>query len=176
MKSRDKYTGTAITLHWLMALLIILGFLVGLYVADLALSPQKLRILAWHKWSGVTVFLLLVLRILWRLAHRAPPLPASMSALMKRLSALTHLAIYLLMAAVPVVGWLHSSAAGVSVVYFNLVPLPDLVGKDKALSHLFGEIHETLAWSLMGLVALHVAAALKHQLVDRDNLLQRMRW
>ncbi|MDE1941997.1 MAG: cytochrome b [Betaproteobacteria bacterium] len=172
----QKYSSTAITLHWLIALLIAVAFVVGLYVADLELSPWKLKILTWHKWTGVTIFLLVLLRILWRLSHRPPEMPAGMTALMKKLANLTHLAIYLLMVAVPILGWLHSSAAGVSVVYLNLIPLPDLVGKDKALSHLFGELHENAAWVLVGLVGLHVAAALKHQLVDKDNLLNRMRW
>ena len=176
MTQTQKYSSTAITLHWLIALMIAVAFLVGLYVADLELSPWKLKVLTWHKWTGVTIFLLVLFRILWRLSHRPPEMPAGMSDLMKKLAHLTHLAIYLLMVIVPILGWLHSSAAGVSVVYFNLIPLPDLVGKDKALSHLFGELHENGAWALVALVGLHVAAALKHQLVDRDNLLARMRW
>ncbi|MBU6504341.1 MAG: cytochrome b [Betaproteobacteria bacterium] len=176
MTQTQKYSSTAITLHWLIALMIAVAFLVGLYVADLELSPWKLKVLTWHKWTGVTIFLLVLFRILWRLSHRPPEMPAGMSDLMKKLAHLTHLAIYLLMVIVPILGWLHSSAAGVSVVYFNLITLPDLVGKDKALSHLFGELHENGAWALVGLVGLHVAAALKHQLVDKDNLLARMRW
>lgn len=176
MNHARKYSPTAITLHWLIALLIITAFFVGLYMADLQLSPWKLKILTWHKWLGVTIALLVLFRIFWRMTHRPPELPAGMSILMRKLSGLAHLAIYLLMVVIPILGWLHSSAAGVTVVYFNLIPLPDLVGKDKALSHLFGELHEGAAWVLVGLVGLHVAAALKHQLVDRDNLLDRMRW
>ena len=174
--NQEKYNPTAITLHWLVALLIAIAFSVGHYMADLDLSPWKLKVFAWHKWVGVTIFALVVFRVLWRAAHTPPALPAGMSKLMKNLSALAHMAIYLLMLAIPLTGWLHSSAAGVTVVYFNVLTLPDLVGKDKALASLFKEIHESLNWALLGLVILHVAAALKHQLVDKDNLLNRMRW
>jgi cytochrome b561 len=174
--NQEKYNSTAITLHWLIALLIVIAFSVGHYMADLDLSPWKLKVFAWHKWVGVTIFALVLFRIFWRSTHAVPVLPAGMSAMMKMLSGLTHLAIYLLMLAIPLSGWLHSSAAGVTVVYFNVLTLPDLVGKDKALAHLFKEIHESLNWALLGLVMLHVAAALKHQLVDRDNLMNRMRW
>jgi cytochrome b561 len=157
-------------------LLIVVAFSVGHYMADLDLSPWKLKVFAWHKWVGVTIFALVLVRILWRASHTPPALPAGMSEMMKKLSAWAHLAIYLLMLAIPLTGWLHSSAAGVTVVYFNVLTLPDLVGKDKELSHLFKEIHESLNWALLGLVILHVAAALKHQFVDKDNLLNRMRW
>ncbi len=174
--NQEKYNSTAITLHWLVALLIVVSFSVGHYMADLDLSPWKLKIFAWHKWVGVTIFGLVLFRIFWRFLHTAPALPAGMSEMMKKLSGLAHFAIYLLMLAIPLTGWLHSSAAGVTVVYFNVLTLPDLVGKDKELSHLFKEIHESLNWALLGLVILHVAAALKHQLVDKDNLLNRMRW
>ncbi len=174
--NQEKYGTTAITLHWLVALLIVIAFSVGHYMADLDLSPWKLKVFAWHKWVGVTIFGLVCFRIFWRATHAAPPLPRGMGELMKKLSGLAHFAIYLLMLAIPLTGWLHSSAAGVTVVYFNVLTLPDLVGKDKALSHLFKEIHESLNWALLGLVILHVAAALKHQFVDRDNLLNRMRW
>ncbi|MHB8353197.1 MAG: cytochrome b [Burkholderiales bacterium] len=174
--NQDKYSATAITLHWLVALLIVIAFSVGHYMADLDLSPWKLKIFAWHKWVGVTIFGLVAFRIFWRATHTVPALPAGMSGLMKKLSGLAHFAIYLLMLAIPLTGWLHSSAAGVTVVYFNVLTLPDLVGKNKELSSLFKEIHETLNWTLLGLVVMHVTAALKHQLVDKDNLLNRMRW
>jgi len=174
--NQEKYNATAVTLHWLVALLIVTAFSVGHYMADLDLSPWKLKIFAWHKWVGVTIFGLVLFRILWRFTHTAPALPAGMSETMKRLSGLAHFAIYLLMLAIPLTGWLHSSAAGVTVVYFNMLTLPDLVGKNKELSHLLKEIHELLNWALLGLVILHVAAALKHQFVDKDNLLNRMRW
>ncbi|MDE2258823.1 MAG: cytochrome b [Betaproteobacteria bacterium] len=171
-----KYDTTAITLHWLVALLIVIAFSVGHYMADLDLSPWKLKVFAWHKWVGVTIFGLVLFRMMWRATHVVPPLPAGMSELMRKISGLGHLGIYLLMLAIPLTGWLHSSAAGVTVVYFNVITLPDLVQKNKELSNLFKEVHELLNWTLLGLVILHVVAALKHQFVDKDNLLNRMRW
>ncbi len=172
---REKYTVTAIVLHWAIALMMAIAFSVGLYMCDLKLSPWKLHVYAWHKWVGVTILGLVLFRILWRMLHHPPPLPMHMTLWMKWLSGLAHLAIYLLMVAIPVTGWLYSSAAGVSVVYLNLIPLPDLMGKDKALSHLLKEIHETLNWTMLAFVVLHVAAALKHQFMDHDHLLERMR-
>lgn len=174
--SNEKYNCTAIALHWLIALLIVLAFAVGQYMADLKPSPWMLKIFAWHKWVGVTIFVLVLYRIYWRLTHTAPALPASMSENMKKGSNATHLFLYLLMVAIPITGWLHSSAAGVSVVYFNLIPLPNLLDKNKELSDLFKDIHESLNWALLSLVIMHVAAALKHQFIDKDNLLDRMRF
>lgn len=170
-----RYTPTAIRLHWLMAVLLAIAFGVGQYMSDLELSPWKLKIYTWHKWLGVTLFLLLWLRLSWRLTHRPPPLPAGMSVALQRLTGIGHWGLYVLMIAIPLTGWLHSSAAGVSVNYLNLIPLPNLVPKDKALSGLFKELHENLNWALLFLVLGHVAAALKHQFVDKDNLLARMR-
>jgi cytochrome b561 len=172
----NRYTSTAISLHWLIAILIAIAFVVGNYMADLDLSPWKLKVFAWHKWMGVTIFGLVLVRILWRLTHAAPALPTSMPALMVKLAKLVHLAIYVLMFVIPITGWLFSSAAGVTVVYLNLIPLPNLVAKNKELADTLKEVHETLNWTLLWLVVMHVVAALKHQFVDKDNLMARMRF
>ncbi len=174
-QSNETYTPTAIRLHWLMAALLVIAFAVGHYMSDLELSPWKIKVFAWHKWLGITLFLLLLVRLLWRAGHRPPALPATMSVPLKRLTGLAHGALYLLMVVIPITGWLHSSAAGISVVYLNLIPLPDLVPKDKALSEAFENIHAGLNWAFMVLVLGHVAAALKHQWLDKDHLLERMR-
>lgn len=173
--THEKYTGTAIALHWMIALMIAVAFSVGLYMCDLKLSPWKLHVYAWHKWLGITILGLVFFRIVWRVSHHPPPLPVHMTRWMKRISGLAHAAIYVLMIAIPFTGWLYSSAAGVSVVYLNLIPLPDLIGKDKTLSHFLMEVHEFLNWTMLALVALHVVAALKHQFMDHDHLLERMR-
>ena len=168
------YTRTAIVLHWTIALMIAGSFSVGLYMSDLPFSPWKFKVFAWHKWAGVTIFGLVLLRLLWRLGHPAPALPGTMPAWQRTGAHLSHLLIYVLMVAIPLSGWLYSSATGISVVYFNLIPLPDLLAKDKALASQLKEVHETLNWTLLAIVALHTAAALKHQFVDRDGLLMRM--
>src|SRR3989338_8669165 len=121
------YTGVAIGLHWLIAIAIIGSFAVGLYMVDLPLSPQKLKIYSWHKWAGVTIFLCVVLRLGWRLLHRPPDLPAGMPAWQRKAAEATHVLLYLLMFAVPLSGWLMSSAKGFQTVWFGVLPLPDLL-------------------------------------------------
>lgn len=172
----DRYTAPAITLHWLMAVLIAGGFAVGLYMTDLKLSPEKLKLYAWHKWSGMTVLVLALLRILWRQRHPAPgPVPGQPT--WQVLSALfAHRVLYVLMVAIPLSGWLYSSASGYPVVLFGIkaLQLPDLVPKDKALAASLKDLHELLNWSLAALVTVHAAAALKHGVIDRDGTLRRM--
>jgi cytochrome b561 len=173
MQSNSRYGSTAIALHWLMALLIIANFCLGLYMADLEFSMTRVKLFNYHKWAGVTILALAALRLLWRLAHRPPadlPAPKWQHAA----AHVTHWGIYLLFFAVPLVGWAYSSAAGFPIVAFGVLPLPDFVPKDKALSELIKPWHGYLAWVLFTLVALHVAAVAKHLLIDRDSTLRRM--
>lgn len=168
-----RYTSTAIALHWLLALAILGSFGLGLYMADLPLTPQRVKLFSWHKWAGVTILALSAFRLLWRLTHR-PPADLPMPAWQQRASHLTHRALYLLFFAVPLAGWAYSSAAGFPIVWFGVLPLPDFVPVDKALAEAIKPLHGALAWALIGIVALHVAAALKHQFIDRDGLIARM--
>ncbi|GAC1623136.1 MAG: cytochrome b [Nevskia sp.] len=175
-RTTSNYTRPAIALHWIIAAMIFGGFALGLYMSDLAVSPQKLKYYAWHKWSGITVLALVLLRLLWRLTHAVPPLPAGMPAWQARAARLGHLGLYLLMLAIPLSGWLYSSASGYPVVYFGIkaLQLPDLVAKNKALAGTLKQVHQLLNWTLAALVAVHVAAAIKHQWLDRDDTLRRM--
>ncbi len=173
MVTQHSYTRTAIALHWLAALLIVANLALGVSMVELPLSPLKLRVFSWHKWIGITVFLAATARFLWRLSHPPPP-PVAMPEWQRRAAAATHAALYVLMLAIPVSGWIYSSSTGVSVVYLGLVPLPDLVAKDKALAAVLKAVHITLNLGLVALVAVHVGAALKHHLVDRDGVLPRM--
>lgn len=171
--SAAAYTRTAIVLHWLIALLILVAFPLGVYMHELPLSPRKLQLYSYHKWIGVTVMMLVAARLLWRIGHRPPaPLPGPRWQLAAAQA--VHHALYLLLVAIPVSGWLMSSALGFTVVWFGVLPLPDLVGKDKALGELLKAVHETLNFTLLALVVIHVAAALKHHFVDRDATLARM--
>lgn len=169
-----RYTGAAISLHWLLALLIFAGWGLGIYMADLPDEPTTRQYFSWHKSIGVTVFLLAILRVGWLATHSPPPMPTQTPAWQTRIARFTHAALYILMFALPLTGWLMSSAKGAPTWYLGLWPLPDLVGKDKALGDTLGSIHELLAFTLAALVLLHIAAALKHQFVDRDNLVGRM--
>ena len=174
MNYSGSYTPTAIGLHWLIALAISATFGLGLYMYQLPLSPTKLKIYSWHKWAGVTIFLLVLLRIVWRRTHRPPEPVAGMPAWQHVAANLTHGLLYVLMIAVPLSGWLMSSAKGFQTVYFGMVPLPDLLAKNKELGNALTLVHKTLNFTLAGLVALHVLAAVKHHFFDRDEVLARM--
>ena len=168
------YTRTAIVLHWLIALLILAAFPLGLYMSDLALSPLKLRLISYHKWLGVTVLLLAVARLVWRAGHPPPALPGTIPLWQQRAAHVLHFLLYVLLFAIPLSGWLMSSAKGFQTVYLGLVPLPDLIGKDKALGLLLENVHATLNFTMLALLAGHVGAAFKHQYMERDGVLARM--
>lgn len=170
----DRYTRTAVTLHWLVVLLIFAAFPLGLYMHDLPLSPHKLRMYSYHKWIGVTVFMFAVIRLYWRITHRPPALPESMPDWEKLAAYSTHYTFYFLLFAIPVSGWLMSSALGFQTVWFEVLPLPDLVGKDKHLADLLRGVHEALSYLMLGLVCAHIGASLKHHFIDRDDVLVRM--
>jgi len=174
VSASERYTPTAIALHWLLALAILGSFSVGVYMSDLPVSPQRLKLYNWHKWAGVTILALSALRLLWRLTHR-PPADVPMPVWQQRSAHAVHLLMYLLFFAVPLAGWAYSSAVGFPVVVFGVLPLPDFVSPDKALADAIKPLHKILAFALAALVLAHVGAALKHHLVDRDGLLDRMR-
>ena len=174
MTQPTRYTSTAIALHWLVASLILAAFPLGLVMHDLPLSPLKLKLVSYHKWLGITVFLLVVARLAWRATHTPPLLPSSMPAWQQRAAHGLHHLLYLLLFAIPLSGWLMSSAKGFQTVYLGVLPLPDLIGKDKALGHLLEEVHESLNYGMLALLAVHAAAALKHHFIDRDGVLAQM--
>lgn len=172
--ANTRYTTTAIVLHWLVALLIFIAFALGWYMTDLKISPTKLQYYSWHKWLGITVLGLAALRLTWRLWHQPPPLSTQMPRWQKVAAALGHGALYVLLFAIPLSGWGFSSASGYPVVYLGQFQLPDWLPKDKVLAAQMKELHECLTTVLMVIVAGHIAAALKHQFIDRDGLLRRM--
>jgi len=171
-----SYGTFAVAMHWLLAVLIVCTFLIGLSMVDLPLSPQRLRLFNWHKWLGMCVLALSAARLLWRASgHPAPPLPAHTPPWQRQAYRATHLVFYALFFLVPLLGWAFTSAIGVPVVWFGVLPLPDFVPRDK----LFGEevlapLHEASSYLLAAIVCVHVAAAFKHQFVDRDHLMARM--
>jgi len=170
----DRYTPTAISLHWLIALLIFAAFPLGLYMHDLSLSPTKLRLYSYHKWIGVTIFMLAILRLWWRARHPVPTLPLTMKRWEKLAAHGTHHTIYLLLFIIPLSGWLMSSAKGFQTVWFGVLPLPDLVGKDKALGATLENMHSILNYGLLALVLAHIGAALKHHFFVHDDVLTRI--
>ena len=168
-----RYSPIAMAFHWVLALAIVCAFCVGWYMSDLPFSMTRLKLFNWHKWAGVSILALSALRLLWRLANK-PPADVPMPAWQARVAHLTHGLLYLAFFAVPLTGWAYSSAAGFSIVWFGVLPLPDLVAPDKALAETLKQAHHLLAWGLAVLVMAHVAGALKHQFIDRDGLIRRM--
>lgn len=143
-------------------------------MVGLEFSPTKFRLYAVHKWIGITVFLLAALRLAWRAAHASPPLLDSMPAWQKRAARATQAFLYVLMLVIPLSGWVYSSATGVSVVYLGLVPLPDLIPKDRETAKVLLLVHKTLNFTLAAVVTMHACAALWHLFVDRDSVMARM--
>lgn len=167
------YTRTAVTLHWLIAGFILAGLFMGWTMTDMAISPARLKVYNYHKWVGVTVLALALLRLVWRLMHR-PPALVDMPRWQQWAAHGGHALLYVLMFAVPVAGWIYSNATGYRVVYLGKLPLPNLVARDKALADFWHGAHEALATVLAISIALHVLAALQHHFVHKDNTLRRM--
>jgi cytochrome b561 len=169
-----RYDNVAIAFHWLLALMLVGAFGVGLYMSGLPFSIQRVKLFNWHKWAGMTILALTLLRLLWRLRH-PPPADVPGPRWQQRAARLAHGAMYLLCIAIPLVGWAYSSAANVQIVVFGVLPMPNLLPPDPELAKAIKPWHGRLAYTLAALVALHVAAGLKHHFIDRDGLLLRMR-
>ena len=174
MDASQRYGRVAMLLHWASAALILAAAGLGLTMTGLPFSPSKLRHYAWHKWVGITIFLVAALRLAWRAVEPPPPFPGSMAGWQAQAARVVHATLYALMLAIPVSGWVYSSATGVSVSYLNLVPLPNLVPKDKPLAEVLLAVHRSLNLLLAVTVGLHVAAAAKHRWIDRDGIASRM--
>lgn len=170
----DRYTSTAIALHWLIATMILISVPLGLYMTGLKLSPEKLKLYNWHKWAGVTIFMLMMIRCAWRVVYAPPPSPASTPAWQRQAARATHFLLYALLIAIPLSGWLMSSAKGFQTVYLGVIPLPDLLDKHKELGELLEQVHRLLNYAMIAAVSVHTATALKHHFIDRDDVLRRM--
>jgi cytochrome b561 len=169
-----RYTKTAKSLHWLMAVLFFGMLGLGFYMQGLPLSPDKLKLYSWHKWVGVTVFLLALFRIAWRVTHQPPALPSSMPRLMQIAAHAGHHMLYMLMFLIPLSGWLMSSAKGFQTVWFGILPIPDLLEKNKLLGDLLQTVHVSLNYLFIAVLIGHIGAALKHHFIDKDDILTRM--
>jgi cytochrome b561 len=169
-----RYGAVAIALHWIIALSILGLMGVGVWMTDLKPSPRTFEIYALHKSAGLLVLALAAFRLIWRVTHRPPALPASTPRWQAWAAGATHAALYALMLALPITGWLQHSAAGYPLRWFGLFKVPALIGRDREALAFWQQWHEWLAWALAALILLHVAAALKHHFLDRDGLLGRM--
>lgn len=170
----DRWGGISQLLHWVVVALILTMAYLGLTMGDLPNGPDKIRTYALHKSIGITILGLVALRLLWR-AYAGTPRPVSGTPPWQaRIASLTHWAIYALLFAIPISGWVVNSSAGFPLQWFGLVNLPHIVGKDHDLHELAEETHEILFWLLVLLVIAHAGAAFYHHLFQRDATLARM--
>jgi cytochrome b561 len=179
---RSRYSLVAILLHWLIALGVLALIVIGLVMTQLQI-PQMLefKLFQLHKSIGITVLLLAVVRLLWRFTHRPPPLPARTPPLEKGAAHGLHWLLYVFMFAMPLTGWAVVSASpfNLPTVLYGLVPWPDLpllpnLANKAAVGRVLGWVHAYGAWTLIGLLAVHIAAVLRHHLLQREPILRRM--
>lgn len=171
--TNQRYGWISIVFHWLMAALIIAMLALGLVMEDLE-DPLRGQIYGLHKATGIVILFLALLRLIWRSTNARVAMPATMDLLKRRLAHVTHVALYVLMLCIPLSGWVMSDAAGYPVSVYGLFTMPSLAEKDKILREIAGETHELLAFGLMALLALHIAAALYHHVMVKDDVLRRM--
>lgn len=184
MSGAVRYNAVAMIIHWLTALTVIGLLVVGNIMADLPRTdPMKLDLYNWHKSFGVTVLLLTLIRLAWRLTHKPPALPEEMPGWEKRVAHAAHWLFYLMLLGVPLLGWIMVSAAPRSVptFLFGLVEWPHLsfladmeIEQKKAFHEVFEDLHAAAAYTMAGLIVLHIGAALRHHFLLKDNVLRRM--
>lgn len=173
-KLGETYGIIAQAFHWLVAVLVFAQLGLGVYAASLPVGLARLQWLSRHKSLGLAILAVVLLRIAWRAMNRPPPLPGSMPEWERRAAAAMHRLLYLLLVLAPLAGWLYTSAAGLSVNWFGLIQVPDLIAKDPGLAEVFKQVHRALVALLALLIAGHAGAALRHALWLRDGIAHRM--
>lgn len=175
LANTDKAYGLiAQLLHWLVVAGISAQFVWAWRIDQAESVRSEFQLVNQHKSIGMTVLALVVLRLGWRAFNRPPAFPPSMKTWEMRAANVAHWLLYVLILAMPVTGWIYTSAAGFGAEFFGLLDIPDLVGQSERLEEIFGEIHEWLAIAIVAVVSIHVLAALRHQFVLKDGLLRRM--
>jgi cytochrome b561 len=168
-----RYGALAQLFHWVIVVLIITQFVLALWAEGL--SPiKKIGVLGTHKSVGITILVLAVLRLAWRLFNPVPRQPPGIPRWQELAAHVSHFLLYALLFIQPMLGWLMSSARAFSVSWFGLVQLPDLIEPNKAAFERLRDWHHFMAWTLATIAVIHLAAALKHHFFDRDDVLRRM--
>jgi cytochrome b561 len=170
----ERFGLVAKTLHWLTLVLLVASFTLAISMVNMPFSPRKLEFYSWHKWVGVTIFLVVLLRLGWRLVNPVPQQPSGMPRWQQRLAGSSHAALYAILIVMPITGWIMSSALNLPVVYLGLVHIPSPFGVDRALGETMKTVHLSLAVALLVLVTIHALAALYHHIVLRDDVMRRM--
>ncbi|HWW03658.1 cytochrome b [Collimonas sp.] len=168
------YSAPAKVFHWLTVLLLAIQYSIGWLMPDIGRDTQPIGLISWHLSIGALIVLLVLLRLLWRWTHPAPPVPQMLSPLLNMIARTTHWLLYFLLIAFPLMGWANASSRGWSVSLFGVVPLPPLSSKGSQLGHTLGDMHQLFVWVLIAVVALHVAAALYHHFIVKDDTMRRM--
>jgi cytochrome b561 len=174
MPVTETYSVPARVLHWVAAVAIVVAFFIGLTMLRIASGPTQNSLFFWHESLGTTVLALTALRLAWRAISPAPPLPATVPGWIRVAAHWSHWLLYALMVLQPIIGWLGSSAFGATVNVFGLFDLPVLLHEDKGLAALLFLVHKIGAFTLAGLVTLHVGGALFHLVIRRDGVFRRM--
>jgi len=172
--SPDCYGAVSKTFHWLTSITVIALLCVGIYMTRADKNAALINIYGLHKSFGICVLTVTFLRILWHVFSKKPALVSTMKPWEKLAAKAGHLFLYFCLFGMPLSGWTMSSAYGRPVSVFGFGPLPDLVAKDEKLAPQLSAVHEYLAYALIGMIALHLGAALKHHFIDRDPTLKRM--
>lgn len=177
MQWRDTpYSWGVVTrsIHWLMALLILVQMVLGWMAVQWPFSPTKIELFVWHKSLGITALALVLVRIVWRLFNPTPQLPAHMSPWQAYMARAGHLALYALMLLMPISGWIINDAANFPLTVFHLIPMPSLVEPSERLEDIAKLVHLTGFWLLAFVLSAHIGAALVHHFYHRDVILRRM--
>jgi cytochrome b561 len=169
-----RWGAIAQLLHWLIVVFIVAQFTLATLFEQLPAGAKKLTLLSRHKSIGITILMLALVRLAWRWSNPTPTLPDTLKPYERALARLTHALLYVLLFAVPLSGWLMSSARGFPVSWFGFLQLPDLVPKNKVLYEALVTTHGILAWTLGIVATVHLVAALKHHFVLKDDVLRRM--
>jgi len=170
----NSWGAIAKSFHWVLALLILCQLALGKIAEGARLSPLKLDLFVWHKSIGLTILLLVILRLAWRLKNPPPSTPAGIPAWETKLARIGHILLYVLMFAVPMTGWWVSDTSRIPFKVFWLVPVPDLMAADKGMSELASDVHGALTTLLLLIVLIHIAAALRHHFFLHNSILTRM--
>jgi cytochrome b561 len=175
--TQEGYGAAAIAVHWVMAALLIALIVLGLYMGglpDVGFDTKKIILILCHKQFGIFALTLAAVRLVWRLGNALPSLVATLPDWQKVAARFVHLCLYALMFALPITGWLMSSATGIPVSFLGLFPLPDLISYDEHLFRTLIEIHKWLGYALVAFIVAHIAAALEHHFALKDATLKKM--
>lgn len=173
--TKERYGIISILLHWIMAIMIILLIIMGIYMVSISISPLKLKLFRWHKEMGMLILMLATVRIGWRFFNTTPSL--KFLPVLEQIAARgVHWVFYFFMFLLPISGWLLSSAAGLSVSFYGLFLFPDWISPNEIERLFLTSLHKWLAYALILMLSLHILASLKHFFINKDKILQRMLW